>query len=116
LSLRYKTSDQFWFTFFHEAAHILKHPRKSEFLDFEKLEASQEEDEANQFAADTLIPPTALRKFLAGSKLTEAYVLEFAAEIDIEPGIIVGRLQHDYVIPFSRFNRLKTTLQWVENK
>jgi len=25
LSLRYKTGDQLWFTFFHEAGHILLH-------------------------------------------------------------------------------------------
>jgi hypothetical protein len=31
LSLRYKSDDQLWFSFFHEAAHILKHARKQQF-------------------------------------------------------------------------------------
>ncbi|HAZ31676.1 MAG TPA: addiction module antidote protein, HigA family [Dehalococcoidia bacterium] len=33
LSLRHKTDDHFWFSFFHEAGHILLHGRKAVFLD-----------------------------------------------------------------------------------
>jgi HTH-type transcriptional regulator / antitoxin HigA len=48
----YKRNDSFWFTFFHEAAHILLHGKKDIFL--EKVEYSdkdkQKEEEADQFA------------------------------------------------------------------
>ncbi len=33
LSLRYKTNDALWFTFFHESAHILLHGKKRLFLE-----------------------------------------------------------------------------------
>jgi HTH-type transcriptional regulator / antitoxin HigA len=33
LSLFGKWSDVFWFSFFHEIAHILKHPKRAVFLD-----------------------------------------------------------------------------------
>jgi hypothetical protein len=32
LSLRYKSNDHLWFTFFHEAGHILKHGRKNNLM------------------------------------------------------------------------------------
>ena len=60
LSLYGKTNDKFWFTFFHEAAHILLHAddkeaRKSIFLDDPSASHStdSQESEANQWASDT---------------------------------------------------------------
>src|SRR5262249_51187056 len=56
LSFRYLTDDHLWFTFFHEAAHLLLHGDRSLFLEGEDRETSKEEEEANTFAANTLIP------------------------------------------------------------
>ncbi|MGH2482537.1 MAG: ImmA/IrrE family metallo-endopeptidase, partial [Ktedonobacteraceae bacterium] len=57
LSLRYKTDDRFWFTFFHEAAHILLHGKRQVFLDFDREQENEEESEkqANAFAIDMLV-------------------------------------------------------------
>ena len=52
LSVRYKQNDRFWFTFFHEAGHILLHGKKDIFLeDIEYSEADlKKESQANEFA------------------------------------------------------------------
>jgi len=63
LSLRYKSNDQLWFTFFHEAGHILKHGRKEIFIEGDGLDPAKEE-QANVFARDKLILPAAYRRFL----------------------------------------------------
>ncbi len=55
LSDRYKKDDFFWFTFFHEAAHLLLHSKKETFVD-DGTDNDLLEDEANRFAADFLIP------------------------------------------------------------
>lgn len=54
---RFKTNDHFWFTFFHEAAHIILHGKKDVFLEnVEGTEIDQEkEEEANAFAAKLLL-------------------------------------------------------------
>ena len=65
LSLRYKSNDQLWFTFFHEAGHIIKHGRKEIFIEGTNPDGEKEE-EANVFARDKLIPPAAFRFFQAG--------------------------------------------------
>jgi HTH-type transcriptional regulator / antitoxin HigA len=96
LSLLGKWNDGFWFSFFHEVAHILKHPKRAVFLDDAASGAavqSTEEQEANQFAADVLVPAMH-RAALDALPLDRASVEAFAKRIGIHPGIVVGQLQH----------------------
>lgn len=114
LSLLGKWNDVFWFSFFHEMAHILKHPKKAVFLDDASSGSaaeSKEEKEADQFAADVLIP-AADRKRLGQIDLTAAGVRKFAKEVDIHPGIVTGCLQHMGLLPWaSPMNQLKDRYQ-----
>ena len=114
LSLYGKTNDRFWFTFFHEAAHILLHDKKDIFLDEldggEKLSSKQEE-EADQWAKEFLIPPQ--HEAELPQLRSKESVKTFAAKVGIHPGIVVGRLQHDEVIPMSWMNDLKNLFQWM---
>lgn len=116
LSLRYKTADQLWFTFFHEAGHIVLHGKRQVFLE-EHDEDDVQNQEADVFATNRLIPPAELERFLARvepGRIAKKAILEFAAEIGIAPGIVVGRLQHDGHLPHSHCNQLKQRLRWVE--
>jgi HTH-type transcriptional regulator/antitoxin HigA len=66
LSLRYKTDDLLWFTFFHEAGHILLHGKRDVFVEGDSQtgeENRDQEDEANNFAAEFLTPSEQLRRF-----------------------------------------------------
>ena len=118
LSLRYKTSDHLWFTFFHEAGHLLHGAQGDAFVDGPDLHASTDEAElwVNQFAADTLIPPSAYREFVESLdrvRVSREGVLQFARSIGTDPGVVVGRLQHDDLLPYSHLNDLKVRLQWT---
>lgn len=110
LSLRGKWEDLLWFTFFHEAAHILKHGKKNVFIEAPEGTSDaairQKEEEANLFAADFLIPREELRR-LPADGLTATHIRALAQKLGIAPGIIVGRLQHDKRIKFVQFNSLK---------
>jgi HTH-type transcriptional regulator / antitoxin HigA len=122
LTLRYKTDDQLWFTFFHELAHILLHRKKRAFIvdnaadDLNDRVIDPEmqgyEAEANQFAVDTLIPPAALSEFLHARTFTNDSICDFAEKIGIGPGILVGRLQHDGVLKAFQGNAFKQNLNW----
>ncbi|WP_309232595.1 ImmA/IrrE family metallo-endopeptidase [Cylindrospermum sp. FACHB-282] len=117
LSLRYKTDDHLWFTFFHEAGHILLHGKRDFFLEgtgVVSVEAQEKEEQANKYSADILIPPGELKRFLAsGQQMSKVNIMQFAAEIGIATGIVVGRLQHDYDLPPSHCNDLKQKFDWV---
>lgn len=106
LSLRYRTEDHFWFTFFHEAGHILKHGKRDVFVEDGAL-PSREEEEADRFAAETLVPTRSLESFCRTWNRDEASLLRFADGLGISPGIVVGRLQHDGAIPRSHLNGLR---------
>jgi len=114
LSLRYKTNDHLWFTFFHEAGHILLHGRKEVFIEENKC-SEEKEVEANAFAQKILIPPSGWHFFMAkiGRKPLLAEIKQFAEKIDIAPGIVVGRLQREEIIAYNVGNRLKVSYRWA---
>lgn len=116
LSLRYKTDDHLWFTFFHEAGHILLHGKRLIFIEEGRASNSVEEEAANRFAADRLIPPGALEELRGPARsrrLSEAQVRNFAQKLHIAPGIVVGRLQHEGWLPRTHLNSLKLRLDWA---
>jgi addiction module HigA family antidote len=102
LSGRFRTNDHFWFTFFHEAAHIILHGKKDIFLEnVEGTEIDQEkEDEANAFAAKILLTENELQQIIAAVPLGEEMIHEFANKFRTPAGVIIGRLQHSKLIPF----------------
>ena len=115
LSLRYKTNDHLWFSFFHEACHILKHRIRQVFIEgIDDNGDPDAEDDANRFAADTLIPPDAWASFVGEHYPTLEAILTFAHQVRIAPGIVVGRLEHEGRIPYGRFHSQKVKLQWSE--
>ena len=114
LSLRYKTDDHLWFTFFHEAGHILLHGKRDCFVEDGQNPSSKREAEANSFASDWLIPEREYIRFVARSRFTCAAISEFASELRIAPGIVVGRLQHDGHLRHNQCYHLKKRLGWAE--
>jgi addiction module HigA family antidote len=114
LSDRYKSDDHFWFTFFHEAAHILLHSKKETFIEYQDNDSDKEE-EADQFSARFLIPDKDWSNFTEG-KLRKIYskasICAFSKQLGISPGIVVGRLQHEGLMPRNYCNELKLRLTW----
>jgi HTH-type transcriptional regulator/antitoxin HigA len=119
LSLRHKWEDIFWFSFFHEAGHVVLHRKKDVFQDLfvetkhkptdpheQRLEA-----EADRFAARTLIPPPHDRR-LPSLSLNE--IPAFARMLDIAPAIVVGRMHHDGLLPFNRGNDFRGRLEFAD--
>ena len=114
LSLRGKTDDKLWFTFFHETAHLLKHGKRLTFLDIlgEAGLNAEEEAEADLFARDFLIDAARYRGFCESGRFTEATIRSFAAEEKIPTGVVVGRLQFDGRLGWNRLNKLKVSYRW----
>lgn len=115
LSLRHKSEDHFWFSFFHEAGHILLHSRGEVFLeniDWEIHKSAQKlEEEANRFSENTLIPEEKTGEFPELTAIDS--ILGFATAIGISPGIVIGRLQKEGVIRFNQFNSFKRKFEFI---
>ena len=116
LSLRHKLDDHLWFSFYHEAAHVLIHGKKKVFLDETKRMQGGMESEADSFAANALIPERDYLAFVSQERFSKNSIMIFAKRIGIAPGIVVGRLQHDEKIPHWWHNDLKRGLRLVETE
>lgn len=122
LTDRYKTEDRLWFTFFHEIAHLLLHRNTHVFVLDNAVDdlsdkvvdptIQKQEDEANRFAADTMIPPKFLYEFINENDFTNESIKRFSETIGISPGIIVGRLQHEEILEPFQGNRLKQKFEF----
>ncbi|WP_184916843.1 HigA family addiction module antitoxin [Saccharothrix ecbatanensis] len=100
LSLRGKRNDKFWFAFFHELAHVLLHGKRSVFIEAEDIAkpgngSSDEESEANRFAADLLIPPAYRSELIKLNPWNSRQVRAFADRLGVAPAIVAGRLQFE---------------------
>ncbi|MEI9475798.1 MAG: HigA family addiction module antitoxin [Deltaproteobacteria bacterium] len=119
MSLRGKTDDHLWFTFFHEAGHIVRHGKEDIFIetgdgDYLERGRKEKEEEADQFSQDLLIPPDEYRAFLDNKQFDLTAVKAFSRKLGIAPGVVVGRLQHDKVIPFNQGNSLKKKFRFAD--
>lgn len=111
LSLRHKTNDHLWFSFFHEAGHLLLHGKKMMFIERKGLN-NEQEDEANQFAANFLIPKQHEERLMLLGHST-ASISAFAKELGIAPGIVIGRMQNDNLLPWgTKLNSMKVRYEW----
>lgn len=127
LSFRYLSDDHFWFTFFHEAGHLLLHGERNFFSETLRGERScmlewidtistPEEEEANEFAASTLIPPE-FQSQLTNLPIDPRKVIRFAVRVGVSPGIVVGQLQHlgqPMGIGYNQLNGLKRRYSWED--
>jgi addiction module HigA family antidote len=114
LTLRHKSNDMFWFSFFHESGHVYHEHAKREVLLEEKFQNSLDhrEEAANRFAMDLLIPPGELAKFLQHNSFTQDSIRRFANKLGIAPGIVLGRLQFEGTVDWNQFRGLKKTFSW----
>jgi HTH-type transcriptional regulator/antitoxin HigA len=99
LTLRYDRADYFWFTLLHELAHVWKHLSNADegFIDrIENTSPSQlVEKEANRIARDALIPRSVWKRSTAYLHQSRSAILELSDELNIHPGIVVGRIQKE---------------------
>jgi len=103
MSAKYPHNDSFWFTFFHEAAHIIKHGKKYialENVDY-KEEDKAKEKEADDFAIMWTFSEEEEEEVLSSARLTSQDIHGFAKKFNTHPGIIIGRFHHKKLIPYS---------------
>lgn len=114
LNTRGAYNDKFWFSFFHELKHVLQKAKRKMIVNQEnKYDDSVLELEADTFAKETLIPSKHIDEL---KYIDENAIIDLANRISIHPGIIVGRLQKEKIIPYSKYNYLKCKYEIIINK
>lgn len=102
MTARGKDADKFWFSLFHELAHIvLGHIGKINGTTID------DENAADEWAKNSLITPTDLHDFLKNNNISRENIIDFADNEGIAPSIVVGRLQYEKIIKYNMYNELK---------
>lgn len=114
LTIRGGRADTFWFTLFHEIAHVFYHDYDARFVDFDSPD-SEVEFRADRWARDFLIPPEKYREFINKKyKPSWLEIESFAKDIEIQPYIVLGRLQKDGILEWSDYAHKVPRYKWVE--
>ena len=113
LTIRRKRADMFWFTLFHEIAHILNKDYSTRFVDFDSTD-SEKEIRADIFARDQLIAPSLYREFINSGKFYYWQNIEdFAQTAGVKPYIVLGRLQKDEFLEWSNYPDKVVKYEWA---
>lgn len=111
LSVRGKRADIFWFSFFHEIAHLINHSKKISSVSYEQ---GDPEDDANKKASDYLIPASLYNKFINEYDYRDKRAItDYAQKAGVAPYILVGRLLHDELIDYASYSDLRPSFEIV---
>lgn len=114
LTLRRARADIFWFTLFHEIAHVLNGDYRAKFVDFSS-ESSEAENRADSFARDFLIPPEEYLAFTMEHRSPGwEDIEEFAKKVNVPPFIVLGRLQKDEIVDWSYCPEQVVMYKWID--
>ena len=70
------------------------------------------EEEADAFARDALIPAADFAAFVAARDFSPGAITRFASAVEIHPGVVVGRLQHEQLLPVEQCNQLRVRYEF----
>ncbi len=117
MSLRGSYSDIFWFGLFHEVGHILLHHKREVFLEdgYDDPELKKQEDEADIFAKQLLIPQKDFDRFTDKKDFSKSAIVDFSKQLNIKSSIVIGRLMHEGLVPFKNhvLQSLRDRYKWA---
>ena len=109
---RHRADDHLFFTLLHELGHHLLHGPDLYLDEFEDSDPSVAEEQADAFAAESLVPGGVSALVGRTNGPTMRQVVHFAARVGVAPGVVVGQLQHSGVIGPHQLNKLKRFYKW----
>ena len=115
LTIRGAFADIFWFSLFHEIGHIANGDvtKTSKFIDVVN-QADEKELAADTFARDVLLDPESYEQFIGASDFSIDAICKYAAEQDVMPYIVIGRLQKEKYLAYSNYSAYKLRYKWAD--
>ena len=116
LTIRGAYADIFWFSLFHELGHIANGDiaKVGDYVDVQRPEDDKKEKAADAFASAALLEPNSYQLFLGNGSYSYSSICAYAQSQGVPPYVVIGRLQKEGLIPWSRFARYKPRYKWAE--
>lgn len=118
MTIRQSFTDIFWFTLFHEIAHLVFGDYSDTYIDFQNdknFAYTSTEKRADEFARNELIDPNDYKLFIEEGSINPLSVASFAKTQNVLPGIVVGRLQND-TGNYTLMSKLRSRYVWSNEK
>lgn len=112
MTIRNSFADIFWFTLFHEIAHIVYGDTKNKFVDFESV-SSEMEARADDFARNTLIPLKEFQYFVEQRDFSISAINYFSKQSGVSPFIVIGRLMKEELIGWESYSKERIRYKWA---
>jgi len=113
MTLRQSYADRFWFTLFHEIAHILNGDVKQKFVDFLSVKSEIEEC-ADEFSRNVLMNSKEYKTFIDHGDFGLESIRKFAKSQNIMPYIVIGRLMKEEILDWGCYSGEMVKYKWVE--
>ena len=114
ITLRRQRADIFWFTLFHEIAHIINGDYNIKFVDFDSID-NETEIKADRQARDFLIPLKSYNEFVTSkNQINWIDIADFAKKVHVQPYIVLGRLQKDGILDWSEYTSKIPLYKWLK--
>jgi hypothetical protein len=110
ISNRGGKADLFWFTLFHELAHVFQEHHREVLLS-----TNEEEKEADRMAQDILINQNKWDLFVSRKDFTSQSICSFADSLEILPDIVLGRLHKEKYLPYNINYSSELNKQYIFN-
>ena len=116
LTIRGAFADIFWFSLFHELGHIVNGDliKSGSFIDADYSKDNTMEIAADRFASEALLDPASYKKFVEKRSFSYSAIEAYSREQRVPPYVVIGRLQKEGIIPWSRFAKNKPRYKWAE--
>lgn len=101
----------FWFTLFHEIAHILNDDIQTNRINY-YIENDKIEGKADITAKNILIKEDTYKEFIKNNNFTKEEIRKFSRKNNIKEFILVERLEKDNLISQNLYNDLKVSYEW----
>lgn len=114
LTIRGAYADIFWFSLFHELAHIVNGDtdRAAKFID--SGGDAEAEAAADCFARDALLNPGDYSVFVKNRDFSIEAVRRFADSQRVMPYIVIGRLQKERLLDYRCYSEHKLRYRWAK--
>jgi HTH-type transcriptional regulator/antitoxin HigA len=102
----FQAADSFYFSLFHEFAHMILHDKREEYVDYGEIEKEKYEKDADEWACNMLIGENNYQEFINNKDFSLTAIIKFANKLEINRDIIIGRLAHDGKMSWANRARL----------
>ena len=113
ITIRGGRADVFWFTLFHEIAHLLNGDIIDKRIDIQG-NIDEKETKADELASEMILEKDIYKEFIDRGNFSENAINTFASNNGVPTFMVIGRMQKEQIFGYNEFYEKIPIYHWVE--